>query len=88
MCGLVCLYASNLLKPEVIIAACDNLGFLNFANEQRLANEKLGLGTDTCAYISQLEEDFDSKPFYSAICHFYVAILMKMIMIQYLKIWA
>ena len=70
MSRLVCLYASNLLKHEVIIAASNNLAFLNFANNQQLADENLGLGTDTWAHISQLEEDFDPKPFDSAVRHF------------------
>ena len=52
MSRLVRLYVSNLLKPEVIIAARGKLTFLEFANDQQLVDENMGVGTDTWAHIS------------------------------------
>ena len=73
MSRLVRLYASNLLKPEAIVAAGDNLSSLSLASTDQLSNENLGLGDDTWAYISSLEEDQDVAPFYAAVRGFYVA---------------
>ena len=47
MSRLVRLYASNLLKSDVIKTAENNLSTLNFATESQLANENLGLGDAT-----------------------------------------
>ena len=44
MSRLVHLYASNLLKTDVIKAAENNLSTLNLATEAQLANGNLGLG--------------------------------------------
>ena len=76
---LVRLYASNLLKPETIVAARDNLSHLSFAYTEQLADENLGLGNDTWVYLSGMEEEFDPKPFYKAVREFYVATLKKML---------
>ena len=76
---LVRLYASNLLKPETIVAARDNLSHLSFAYTEQLADENLGLGNDTWVYLSGIEEEFDPKPFYKAVREFYVATLKKML---------
>ena len=75
---LVRLYASNLLKPETIVAARDNLSHLSFAYTEQLADENLGLGNDTWVYLSGMEEEFDPKPFYKAVREFYAATLKKM----------
>ncbi|SMN12558.1 hypothetical protein SPBRAN_1767 [uncultured Candidatus Thioglobus sp.] len=73
MSRLVRLYAGNLLKPEAIVAAGDNLSLLSFADEDQLANDKLGIGTDTWLHISELEQEHDPKPFFSGVRSFYVA---------------
>ena len=67
MSRLVRLYASNLLKPEAIVAAGDNLSSLSLASTDQLSNENLGLGDDTWVYISSLEEEQDVTPFYAAV---------------------
>ena len=79
MSRLVRLYASNLLKPEAIVAAGDNLSSLSLASTDQLSNENLGLGDDTWAYISSLEEEQDVTPFYAAVQGFYVATVTKML---------
>ena len=51
MSRLVRLYASNLLKPECIVAVGDDLSQLNLATRNQLADENLGLG-DATGHIS------------------------------------
>ena len=54
---LVHLYASNLIKPECIIAVSTNLRKLK---EDHLAYENLGVSNATWAFVSELEElEFD-----------------------------
>ena len=77
---LVRLYASNLLKPESILEAGDDLSKLRFLDINHLTDENLGLGNDTWVYLSGLEEEFDPKPFYKAVRSFYVATLSKMML--------
>ena len=79
MSRLVRLYASNLLKPEAIVAVGDNLSSLSLASTDQLSNETLGLGDDTWAYIYSLEEEQDVTPFYAAVRGFYVATVTKML---------
>ena len=79
MSRLVRLYASNLLKPEAIVAAGDNLSSLSLASTDQLSNENLGLGDDTWAYISSLEEEQDVTPLYAAVRGSYVATVTKML---------
>ena len=79
MSRLVRLYASNLLKTEIIIAAGDDLTKLSFANSGQLADENLGLGNDTWLHLSGMEEEYDPKPLYRAVRSFYVASLQKML---------
>ena len=76
---LVRLYASNILKPEVILAASANLGHLSLDSIGQLSDENLGLGDSTWTYISVLDEEQDLKPIFSAIRSFYVATLRKML---------
>ena len=73
---LVRLHASNLLKPDTILAAEDNLSLLSFASSGQLSDENIGVGDCTWAYISGLE---DLKPFFCAVRNFYVATLKKML---------
>ncbi len=76
---LVRLYASNVLKPESITAVGEDLGKLSFASANQLADENLGLGDSTWAALSEMEEEFDTKPFYQAVLDFYVASWNKML---------
>ena len=64
MSRLVRLYASNLLKPECIVAVGDDLSQLNLATQNQLANENLGLGDATWTYISGMEEELDPKTWF------------------------
>ena len=79
MSRLVRLYASNLLKHECIVAASADLRKLSFKEEDQLADENLGVGDATWAFISELEEEFDPKPFFKAVRSFYIATLNKML---------
>ena len=76
---LVRLYASNLLKPATILAVGDNLSLLSFARTGQLLDENLGLGDNTWLHISDLEEEQDCKPFFTAVRSFYVATIQKML---------
>ena len=76
---LVRLYASNLLKMETTVAAGNDFTKLSFANAGQLEDENLGLGNDMWAYLSGIEEEYDPKPLFKAVCDFYVASLKKML---------
>ena len=76
---LVRLYASNLLKPECIVAVGNDLSKLNLATCNQLADENLGLGDATWKYLAEMEEKLDPKPFYEAVRLFYVASIQKML---------
>ena len=76
---LVRLYASNILKPEVILAASANLGLLGLDSAGQLSDENLGIGDSTWTYISALEEERDIKPIFSATRSFYMATLQNML---------
>ncbi len=77
MSRLVRLYASNVLKPESITAVGEDLSKLSFASANQLADENLELGDSTWAALPEMEEEFDTKPFYQAVRDFYVASLNK-----------
>ncbi len=79
MTRLVRLYATNLLKTETITAAEDDLTSLNFTRDKQLDDEDLGIGNDTWACISALEEEMDVKPFFRAVRDFYIATIKKML---------
>ena len=79
MSRLVRLYASNVLQPEAIVAAGDNLSVLSLASADQLPNENLGLGDDTWVFIASLEEEHDIAPFYRAVRSFYIATITKML---------
>ena len=53
--------SSNLLKPDVIQAANDNLSNLNLARRDQLSDESLGFGDATWTHIAQMEEEHDIK---------------------------
>ncbi len=56
MSRLVRLYASNLLKPECIVAVGNDLSKLNLATCNQLADENLGLGDATWKHLAEMEE--------------------------------
>ena len=76
---LLKMYAGNLLKKEVILAACDNLKNLKLDRDSQVSDEHLGIGNDTWACIAELEEELDPKPFYKAVRTFYLATITKML---------
>ena len=65
MSRLVRLYAANFLENRAIFAAGDNLGNLNFDENNELSDENLGIGDDTKSWASlaELEAEHDPKPF-------------------------
>jgi len=62
-----------------ILAAGENLHLLNLSQSNQLSNEDLGIGIDTWAKLVELEQEYDTKPFFEAARKFYVATLKKMI---------
>ena len=70
MCRLVCLYASNLLKKELILAVGDNLKELKLNSSSQVTNEHLGIGNDTWVSVAELEKEHDTKVFFSAVRKF------------------
>ena len=89
---LVCLYSTNLLKPDVIQAANDSLSNLNVARRDQLSDESLGVGDATWTHIAQMEEEYDMKPFCTAVRNFYVATIQKIFLnfpseTLFLRIW-
>jgi len=67
------------LKADVIKATNDDLSKLDLATRGQLPDENLGIGDATWALIAELEEELDTKPFYTAIRNFYVATIQKMV---------
>ena len=76
---LVCLYAGNVLKKEVILGAGDNLKEIKMDASSQVTNELLGIGNDTWVSIAELEQEHDPKPFFTAIRKFYVVSVKKML---------
>ena len=79
MSRLVHLYSSNLLKGEAITTVGDNLTLLSFARNKQLEDENLGIGSATWACVSELEDELDPKPFFTAVRNFYIATIKKML---------
>ena len=76
---LVRLYASSFLTLDTILAANDNLRNLEFAEENQVSNEDLGIGTETWVTIAELEATHDTAPFFNAVRAFYVNSTKKML---------
>ena len=79
MSRLVRLYASNFLKREVILAAGDKLRELKLDLQNQVTNEHLAIGNDTWVSVAELEQEHDTKPFFSAVRNFYIATIQKML---------
>ena len=60
---LVRLYASSFLTSDTILAANDNLRHLDFAEENQVLNEDLGIGTETWVTVAELEATRHSTVF-------------------------
>ena len=54
-CRLLRLYASNLLKSDVIVGAGDNLKGLRLDRRGQLTDENLGIGAATWSCLTDLE---------------------------------
>ncbi len=76
---LVRLYAGNLLKKEVILAAGDKLKELKMDVSSQVANEHLGIGTKTWVSVAELEQEHDTNPFFTAVRKFYISTITKML---------
>ena len=72
MSRLVRFYASNLLKPEVIRAAGEDLSKINLHSSCQLSDENLGIRDDIWASIAVLEVEQDQS-------HFLLATIQKML---------
>ena len=77
-CRLLRLYASNLLKRDVIVAAGDNLKDLSLDRRGQLTDENLGIGAATWSCLTELESTHDIKPFFTAVRKFYCETIRKM----------
>ena len=65
------LYISNFVKLEIIQDAADNLTILSLTDENLLDNEELGIGTDTWATLTVLQEEMPLTLFFVAVKQFY-----------------
>ena len=74
-------YAANLLKRSVISALGTDLSRLgeSLGSDKQVSNEHLGIGDSTWAAVAELEQEHDTKPFFSAVRNFYIASLKKML---------
>ena len=77
MCRLARLYAGNFLKKETTLAAGDNLKKLKLDSSNQVADEHLGIGNNTWISVAELEQEHDTKPFFSAVRKFYLATIQK-----------
>ena len=77
-CRLLRLYAANLLKSDVILAAGDNLKNLSLERRGQLTDENLGIGAATWSCLAVLESTHDLKPFFTSIRKFYCETIKKM----------
>lgn len=71
------LYAGNFLKKETLLAVSDDLKKLELDSSNQVADEHLGIGTDTWISVAELEQEYDTKPFFSAVRNFYLATIQK-----------
>ena len=78
-CRLLKLYAANLLKPETITAAGDDLKNLKLERSGQLQDENLGIGAATWRCLAELEEVQDNTQFFKAVRKFYVETIKKML---------
>ena len=79
MCRLVRLYASNILKKEAILEVGDDLKKLKLDASSQVTDEHLGIGDDTWVSVADLEQEYDTKPFFSAVRKFYLETIQKML---------
>ena len=79
MSRLTRLYASNVLQRSAITSVGDYLRKLNLDISFQLPDENFGIGTDTWTCLSELQEEYDLKPFFTAVRGFYIATLKKML---------
>ena len=61
------------------MAAGNNLKELSLERRGQLTQENLSIGTATWAYLAEMEETHDTKPFFTAVRNFYVATITKML---------
>ena len=52
---------------------------LSLVDGNHISDEQLGIGTATWAILTQLQEEHDLKPFFTAVRKFYIASTTKMI---------
>ena len=57
----------------------DNLKDLKLDASSQLADEHLGIGDATWVSVAELEEEEDTRPFYSTVRNFYLATIQKML---------
>ena len=79
MCRLVRLYASNILKKEEILEVGDDMKRLKLDASSQVTDEHLGIGDDTWVSVAELEQEHDTKPFFSAVRTFYLETIKKMV---------
>ena len=77
MSRLVRLYAANVLTNDSILKAGDNLKQLDFGESSQLSDENLGIGDNTWVVLAEVEEEHDTKPFFSSVRKFYLATTKK-----------
>ena len=73
------LYAANILKKEALLEASNNLRLLNFETSNQLSDKNMGIGDSTWLVLAEVENEHDTKPFFSAVRKFYLATIKKML---------
>ena len=79
MCRLTRLYAANVLKTDSITSVGSNLSLLRLERQNQLDDENLGVGSDTWVSLAELQEEYDLKPFFTAVRNFNVTSIKKML---------
>ena len=67
------------LKTDSITSVGSNLSLLSLERENQLDDKNLGVGSDTWVSLAELQEEYDLKPFFTAVRNFYVASIKKML---------
>lgn len=76
---LVRIYAVNVLTQNSVLQVGDKIHTVDLDNsENHKPDESISIGTDTWVCVSELEEEMDMKPFFSAVKQFYMTTLKKM----------
>ena len=72
-------HSSKQYRSLLICGVPSNLSLLSLEHENQLDDENLGVGSDTWVSLTELQEEYNLKPFFTAVRNFYVASIKKML---------